>query len=442
MASTSTSVQHTQHHNVELFGEPEELDIDRLPTYGEILRHYFFMYYAIFNENKHISYKDITSHVTDKVIGIWQRLPIQIIQRRSVFNKLNRFINEYKEATKSTSVLEEFACSLKNVFNVSKCRCNLVTSNCICGGIQLFMKTFMLDQFTNRQQTISAFIETLPQPSLTTRTRTTVTTEGNTSDDTWQPSQPDTPAMDVSDVQLEDDSAPVNARGPYVGFIDLFNFAMQCDRFGVSDRAAAALSSALMKDFDIKDKNKKTLVIDKSRVQRERNRCRNEILKKRFDSSTLLAFSFDSRKDESLVTEIINNKPHTRKIKEPHMVVLREPDCRLIGHIVLEAEDAQTKTRQLINFFENNNLPLDNLIAICSDGEPVNTGNQGGIIRLFEKHLQRELHWSVCLLHFNELPFRHLYNKLEHSTTKGPKTSTGLLAAILDICDTVEVRSI
>lgn len=107
------------------------------------------------------------------------------------------------------------------------------------------------------------------------------------------------------------------------------------------------------------------------------------------DTSTLLSFAFDSRKDGTLVTEKINNKAHTRKIKEPHMVVVREPDSRLIGHIILQGEKAQFKAPQLISFFETNDIPTYNLVAICSDGEPINRRIEGGIIRLFEKHLNR-----------------------------------------------------
>lgn len=82
---------------------------------------------------------------------------------------------------------------------------------------------------------------------------------------------------------------------------------------------------------------------------------------------------------------------------------------------------------------------MEELVGICSDGEPKNTGTENGVIRQFEKHLNRPLHWFVCLAHFNELPFRALYNKLESSVTKGPQTSTGVLAAKLIDCEKLKV---
>lgn len=131
-----------------------------------------------------------------------------------------------------------------------------------------------------------------------------------TSDETWQPS--DTVAMEVGDAGaagLEDSSTSVASRGPYIERIKLPNFSMECDIYGVSLKAAAAIASALMKDLDIKDKNDETLIIDKNKVQRERNLCRNDNLRKRFDASTLIAFAFCSRRKQT-------------KEKNNHLIVL------------------------------------------------------------------------------------------------------------------------
>lgn len=428
-------------HDKTLFGEAKELNVERLPTYGDILLHYFFMQEHYFEDNPHISFQSITRHVADKIVEIWNNLPTPIIQRKSICNKLDRFMAQYREASKNKSkspdVLVDFRGLLGNLFWVSTCNCNLLTTDCRCQNtpLPLFMKTFFVDQMTDRNVSITEFLQTLPQPSSTTVT----TTEVTRSEVIWQPEL----SMGASSMDFEFEegvAAPGAVRGPYTQNVTLSNFAMECDRYGISNRAAAALASALLKDLSVKDKNDQTLIIDKNKVQRERNRCRNEVLKKRLDTSMLLAFAFDGRTDETLVTEFINNKIHTRKIKEPHIVVVREPDSRFLGHIIVEEETAEAKTHKLIEFFDKNGLSLDNLVAICSDGEPVNTGIRSGIIRLFEQHLQRPLHWSVCLLHFNELPFRHLYNTLEKSFTKGPTTSTGRLAAVLGICDTIQVK--
>ncbi|GBM61889.1 hypothetical protein AVEN_239154-1 [Araneus ventricosus] len=58
------------------------------------------------------------------------------------------------------------------------------------------------------------------------------------------------------------------------------------------------------------------------------------------------------------------------------------------------------------------NAPLDdfsNLIFLGCDGTIVNTGVFNGVIRRLELKLQKPIQWIICLLHFNELPLRHLF---------------------------------
>ena len=54
-------------------------------------------------------------------------------------------------------------------------------------------------------------------------------------------------------------------------------------------------------------------------------------------------------------------------------------------------------------------LPLENLIAVGCDGTVANTGWKIGVIRKIEGEINRALQWGICLLLFNELPFRHLF---------------------------------
>lgn len=76
-------------------------------------------------------------------------------------------------------------------------------------------------------------------------------------------------------------------------------------------------------------------------------------------------------------------------------------------------------------------MQLDNLFGISCDGEVTNTGKDGGVLRLFELHLQKPWHWFICLLHFNELPLRHLYEAIDGATS-GPKIALGPISKALD----------
>lgn len=51
--------------------------------------------------------------------------------------------------------------------------------------------------------------------------------------------------------------------------------------------------------------------------------------------------------------------------------------------------------------------------AILCDGTSVNTGRVSGVIKRLELFIGRPLQWLICLLHFNELPFRHIFSEMD-----------------------------
>lgn len=81
---------------------------------------------------------------------------------------------------------------------------------------------------------------------------------------------------------------------------------------------------------------------------------------------------------------------------------------------------------------------MDELDVIGCDGTVTNTGWKTGVIRTIEEKLKRPLQWGVCLLHFNELPFRHLFQTLDGETT-GPKSFSGPIGVQLSKCEKLPV---
>ena len=55
-------------------------------------------------------------------------------------------------------------------------------------------------------------------------------------------------------------------------------------------------------------------------------------------------------------------------------------------------------------------------------------------MRHLEEKLQRPLQWIICLLHFNELPFKHLFKKIDGFAT-GPEKYSGPIGRILNVCE-------
>lgn len=445
--STSKDMHLSQikHTNEDVFGVPSDLSTNYLPTHKDVLQYYFFLFNSKLASNRLKQYKSFTSNVTDKIIEIWSKLPIRIIQRTSILNKLNRFIERYKNRTKheNTPQFTEFVDSLKEIFNVSHCACDLQNTECSCGNFPAQFRRFIIDQYNDRMFTINDFIQLLPPPSVDTQATTLVTaqTEAGGTDRTYELDDNMVVEEEGNGEGRERPSSSLSRHFAYTPRYNTPNFAMECDRYGISDEAAASLASALLKDMDIKDENDKLIIMDRNKVRRERFKCRENILRKRLDRTCLEAFSFDGRKDDTFTLEKIDEKLHPRMVKQPHLVILREPGSTLLGYANLTEENANAKCNSIIAFFDSLEISLNDLAGVCCDGEPTNTGVENGVIIRLEKHLGRSLHWFICLLHFNELPFIHLYNKLEKSITKGPSTTTGTLAAQIQDCEKLKVHN-
>ena len=53
------------------------------------------------------------------------------------------------------------------------------------------------------------------------------------------------------------------------------------------------------------------------------------------------------------------------------------------------------------------------------------TGDYNGAIRKLEEILGRPLQWSICLLHCEELPLRHVFFLLVNGTSTAPDSFSG-----------------
>ncbi|XP_053967750.1 uncharacterized protein LOC128869240 [Anastrepha ludens] len=134
----------------------------------------------------------------------------------------------------------------------------------------------MRDQHNQRRLTIDAFVMETEEQGATSMS--SMPTYQDPDDSTYAP-PPVQEDMDRS------------TSSQYTERYDCFNFALVCDRFGVPDRVASALGTAILQDFKIKDKHGKPLIMDKSKVRREKEKCRQEVLRKRLDDTNLLSYN-------------------------------------------------------------------------------------------------------------------------------------------------------
>jgi hypothetical protein len=175
-------------------------------------------------------------------------------------------------------------------------------------------------------------------------------------------------------------------------------------------------------------------VIDKNKIRREIQKNRRQ-LQATFNKNLITGLYFDGRKDQTIIQ--YEGRRETRT--EEHIAIIREPNSEYFGHVALtppvKAIDISNK---IISCLENSEVDFKELKVIGSDGTNVNTGWKGGVIRLIEIRLGKPLQWSVCLLHFNELPLRALLKTLD-GQTRGPYTFAGPIGSLLHDCEKAAV---
>ena len=94
-----------------------------------------------------------------------------------------------------------------------------------------------------------------------------------------------------------------------------------CDRYAISDRSAAAISSAVLQDIGVITNEDKARVIDRSKIRRQRLKKREEA-QSNVDNCVNGPF-FDGRKDKTM-TQVreLDGKLHRRKKVEEHICLI------------------------------------------------------------------------------------------------------------------------
>jgi hypothetical protein len=107
---------------------------------------------------------------------------------------------------------------------------------------------------------------------------------------------------------------------------------------------------------------------------------------------------------------------------EEQYSLVKEPLSCYIGHVTPSSVSGEDISESIYNYVTDE-VPggFNSVLVLGCDGTPVNTGVHNGVLRLLELKLGKSVQWVVCLLHFNELPLRHLFQFLD-SRTSGPSS--------------------
>lgn len=108
--------------------------------------------------------------------------------------------------------------------------------------------------------------------------------------------------------------------------------ARACDRYGLSDRSAVAVASAVLQDFGIISEGDSKNVIDRNKIRKSRQLKRNDLqILERSDG--VRAVYFDGRNDHTITNIPIGSRWYRKKVVEEHVSLIEEPCSKYIGHI-------------------------------------------------------------------------------------------------------------
>jgi hypothetical protein len=204
---------------------------------------------------------------------------------------------------------------------------------------------------------------------------------------------------------------------------------------------AAALANALLRDLGIIHKTDTVGVIDAAKVQREKRRvCAKTLDEVEPAFQQLTAIGVDSKRDSKVpIIEEVTKDGITSTFRYTatvdHLTITAESGPKagqyLTHRAVDEGEGKGKGLADLIYKVLVSYKSLDTLQAVIVDNTAVNTGHTNGLVAILERRLDRKLHMVGCLLHMNELPLRHLLQKLDGKTASGNKF-TGPIGKQLD----------
>jgi hypothetical protein len=196
-------------------------------------------------------------------------------------------------------------------------------------------------------------------------------------------------------------------------------------RGGVSTRVLANILSSYAVDRGFATEEDPRLLVDHRKVGREQEIQMKRLTKNAEEwlrSSGIDSVQFDGKDEvaKAWVTLDCGAKV-VRHVKEDH-ITLTDAEGEFLMHFTREKVDgvkaAKVVAIRILTFLRTFGIDAT-LRLIGADSTNVNTGCKEGTIVILERLLGRRLVWSICLLHTNELPLRHLIEQLDGPTGSG-----------------------
>nr|CAH7731779.1 unnamed protein product [Callosobruchus chinensis] len=458
-----------------LFGSGLDIDAERaktLPTY-DVLRCYASVRLELKGDgSKQPKSSIIADIVAKKLEQLWQRASLPVLTRPRIKDMILSYNNKYqtiikpcksRQNTNLTAKLEKFKADAQKLFDICYCKCADKIS-CKCEKtkkIPALEWDFIIDQRGQRKMAIGNVDKKETNKLKRKHERMSKSSNLNVVCEydaipsisglqsfKGKPVPGDSSSDSISSTDVDDQDfqwsysfgslsqSTEYQKKPKQMRVSLPSTAKAVDLTGVSNRAAAKIVSAVLVDLNMVNKSNPDKVVDKNKIRREIKKNRYRLQSQNTDLSEHLGgLYFDGRKDRTIL-QVDNRR---KEITEEHIALIQEPNGNYFGHLSLSSPvKAIDIANGILSHITKKGISLKDLKVIGCDGTNINTGWKGGVIRLIEEQLGRPLQWAICLLHANELPLRHLLQKIE-GHTKGPYNYSGPIGSLLNDCEKAAV---
>ena len=461
MASSRTRAK-TEHP---LFGHPADLPASQLPTVGDALK--LILKYKSEDDdgnirfgNKNLAIKQAALDVSNLWMkAVSDRTKVPLVSQKLVEDRLRKIYDKGLGIVKNKKQKEfpGFKEDMGKLFDICSCTCldiSCKVAKCKlkkCDGFHLDCRCelkvpkrevmFLLDQRRSRLMKIEGV-----DPKVTALWNRTEEREAGEllqavqyqekqqqEDSAHQKAQQEFALLDVNEnvemckskeVEDEDYHPPENIKeNSKQNRTKLPKTAEACDRYLVSDRAGAAIASGVLRDYGIINDADTSQVIGPRKLADERHKYRMERRDQvKNDREDITSLYFDGKKT---ATRVLKQNPKTgrwspRLEVEDHYVLIVEPGSQYLSHVTPPSGHGRIIAQSIYNLLKEEDLLDQPISVIGADGTNSNVGAENGAIHYLEMMLGKPLHYLICQLHGNELPFRAVFYFYD-GKNKGPQ---------------------
>ena len=304
-----------------VLGQPGCLPVNKLPLECEVYNFYKAESRRLRQSNPRVSQRSIAAEVAKSVREIWvEKASLPVFSLEGILKYVLSVVAKGRKLSKTPRLKRGSGGNhgFDRLFDICPCQCK-AQARCTCSKKDKVPPTewkFLQDQRGKRRQVIGA-IDVKETRAIARRRRRSAGQDSHADESGGTAQQPgehvdvdqgsaDQSSTDsVREAEIEGPSVSTTYRCQMQNRTSISNFARECDRYQLSDRAAAALGSALLTDVGIVSETDQSNIITRSKVRRARDawrKERKEELKGQLQGK-LQCIGFDGKRDVTQVIE-------------------------------------------------------------------------------------------------------------------------------------------